>query len=190
MPLDESLTTDLPALTKQFQDLFRTGVIETFREQNVELTTSAWGAHPSGPHSTSCMGSISFSGNNVVGILVLAAPVEVIRASFPPRLEEPRIEDLADWTGEMANRILGFARRNGFESGLTFDMGVPVVVMGRSFRFPDAHQAQHRAMSFSYKGHNLDVCLDISPRRSGGHAAEAVAPASALIFFVDEGPES
>ena len=84
-------------------------------------------------------GFIGFSGG-VRGSLTIASSSKLFHRTHP-HAGDPRGAaemDLFDWTGEMANQILGRIKRRFCERGRDFDASTPTAIAGRDLgkRFP------------------------------------------------------
>jgi hypothetical protein len=79
---------------------------------------------------------ISFTGRQVRGTLVLDASRELLARSYALAVPgvEPDEADLADWSAELANLLLGQIKCKLQSLGMTIQLSTPVVVEGEDLR--------------------------------------------------------
>lgn len=85
--------------------------------------------------------TIGFTAPRLRGVLVLIADRIVIERSLPANLRASEVEDaiVADWTGELANQVLGKLKKSLYATGIDIQLSTPAVFAGKGLR----HFAQH-----------------------------------------------
>jgi CheY-specific phosphatase CheX len=113
-------------------------------------------------------GFIGFGGA-VRGSLMVAGPKQLFERTSPLSTEVGRLSEaeLFDWTGEMANQLLGRIKRRFCGAGREFHASTPTAVGGRELgrRFP--LRAGIIDLVFSVGGDVLSVCFEITPPPDG-----------------------
>ena len=116
-------------------------------------------------------GFIGFGGV-VRGSLMIAGPKKLFRSTYPSELSDGNSKrlsdpDLFDWTGEMANQILGRVKKGFCERGRDFDASTPTAMAGRELgrRFPG--RAGALDLVFAVGGDVVSICFEITPPADG-----------------------
>jgi len=102
---------------------------------------------------------IGFTGDNYRGSLAISASTDTIHASNVitacPTPEQDR-----DWTGELANQLLGRVKNRLLTYGAMIQMGTPMVFGGRSIRRWDPKHAPGLQAAFQSAHGRLEVWMD------------------------------
>lgn len=122
---------------------------------------------------------IGFTSPQMRGSLLLATSLGLIQMSHPidPRLVRDPAADLQDWTGELANQLLGRIKNKLVPYGLALELTTPMCLVSREARVVSARPEGARVYQFKGMGMDLYVRLDA-----------AVAPGFALTLAGDQGP--
>jgi CheY-specific phosphatase CheX len=127
---------------------------------------------------------IGFSSELLSGSLVLALPLAVAQGTLPV----PEAS-LADWSGELANQLLGRLKSKLLQYQVSINMGLPVVVSGDGITLVTTPRQVTRHYSFSSDLGNVLIRLDmeLSPnlkleRRVDETLAAAVSEGDQLFF--------
>jgi CheY-specific phosphatase CheX len=87
---------------------------------------------------------IGFSSANISGSLLLAMPSSLVERALPA----PEA-NLADWSGELANQLLGRLKNQLLDYNLAIDMSLPVVIAGGGLALPTRTRALEQFYSFA-----------------------------------------
>ena len=113
-------------------------------------------------------GFIGFAGD-VRGSLMLAGSKQFFNSTSPVAGASERLteSDLYDWTGEMANQLLGRIKRRFCELGRDFHASTPTAIGGRELgrRFPARTGVIDLVVGVG--GEILSVCFEITPPVGG-----------------------
>jgi len=113
-------------------------------------------------------GFIGFGGV-VRGSLMIAGPKQLFQRTSPLSTDSKKLTEaeLFDWTGEMANQLLGRIKRRFCGAGREFHASTPTALDGRELgrRFP--LRAGIIDLVFSVGGDVLSVCFEITPPPDG-----------------------
>lgn len=164
-------TTDPPKLDPEQEAKVRVVVTEAC----VEMFTSCGFAvrlmdvvQPVPTRAHGIAGFIGFGGE-VRGSLMLAGARQFFDSTSPVPGEGGRLTEAAlyDWTGEMANQLLGRIKRRFCTLGRDFHASTPTAMGGRELgrRFP--LRAGVIDLVFGVGGDVLSVCFEITPPPSG-----------------------
>lgn len=134
--------------------------------------------------SRGVVGFIGFGGE-VRGSLMLAASKQLINNTAPVPSASGRLSesDLFDWTGEMANQLLGRIKRRFSELGRNFHASTPTAIGGRELerRFP--LRAGVIDLVIEVGGEALSVCFEITPPDDG----KIFPPSATPLAVMSEG---
>jgi hypothetical protein len=75
---------------------------------------------------------LPFTGQQVAGSLLLAAPVALMVQTTPSG--EHTLEDVADWSRELANLLAGSLKTALMQQGIIIELGIPASVVGGDVR--------------------------------------------------------
>ncbi len=132
---------------------------------------------PPPKHANDIAGVIGFAGA-VRGTLMISARSQLFRSTNPAmdNATSPSDVDSSDWTGEMANQILGRVKRRFCERGRDFQADPPCAIEGReiSRRFPDRAGVVDLALAVG--GDLLLICFEVTPPIDGQLFPEAAQP--------------
>lgn len=171
-----------------FQLELQSSIRQVFRRHGLELTpttqvTDRNRKRPGG----AVLGSIGFHGRSLAGSLILIAPTTLLKRTYPVPAHDPSPEELADWTGELANRVLGQLKSQSLGHGVSFDLGIPLVMLGSHFRIAATHEVNGRTLVFNCDDAEIDVCFDLAVRTPEPDGeSEEVTAASTIIFLHDD----
>jgi hypothetical protein len=125
------------------------------------------------------LSTIGFTSQYLSGSLSLVMP-DAVAASVRPTPSA----NLEDWSGELANQLLGRLKNQLLGYQVVINMGLPVVVVGGSVRLPASSRQISRMYEFGSNLGQVFVRLDIemSPTLELVQASD-----EARIAHVDEG---
>ena len=75
---------------------------------------------------------LPFTGQKMAGSLLFTAPLEVISAYSPSN--ERDLENLIDWSRELANLLVGNLKTSLLRQGIGIELGIPTSVLGGDVR--------------------------------------------------------
>jgi len=128
--------------------------------------------------------TIGFSSPTLSGSLLLAMPNSVLQRTLTTSEA-----NLADWSGELANQLLGRLKNQLLNYQVTINMALPVVVFGAGFSLPTKNRRLTRHFSFlSEWGHMfIRMEMELSPSielvRQTGVGQTAGMDEGELLFF-------
>jgi hypothetical protein len=93
--------------------------------------------------SVELISSIGFSSPALSGSLLLAMPSSVLTRTLPTP-----DANLADWSGELANQLLGRLKNQLLNYEVAINLALPVVVFGAGFSLPAKARPLTRRFSF------------------------------------------
>jgi hypothetical protein len=139
-------------------------------------------------------GFIGFSAERMLGTLIIIAPVELVRLSYPlplPRGATCELE-LFDWFGEVANRLMGRMKSSIARHGIILQPSTPKVVLAEQLQ---TSASGHGVcdLCFTVRGSSIEVLVDgVSKDGSSllqGALAEdeSVAEGEILLFSMRPG---
>ncbi len=100
---------------------------------------------------------LPFTGQKMAGSLLFTAPLEVISASSPS--PEHDLENLIDWSRELANLLVGNLKTSLLRQGVGIELGIPTSVIGGDVRVALPGESAV-GLSFQDGPHSLRVVLD------------------------------
>lgn len=109
-------------------------------------------------------GFIGFAGA-VRGSLMISGPSKLFRSTHPS-LEGPANlsrADVFDWTGELANQLLGFVKRRFCERGRDFEVSTPTAIEGRELRRRFPGRAGVLDLVLAVGGDIVTICFEVTP---------------------------
>jgi CheY-specific phosphatase CheX len=94
---------------------------------------------------------LGFSGDAMRGSLVVVSDRELLAASHPNLGMGMPVEegDIADWSGEIANQMLGRIKNRLFTIGVKFSMSTPTTVTSKAMQIRDAKDGYVVEFAFS-----------------------------------------
>jgi CheY-specific phosphatase CheX len=107
--------------------------------------------------------SLGFTGDQMQGSLVICAPLTLLRHAFPNLRSSASLEDLRDWTGELANQLLGRVKRRVLVYGVEFYLSTPSVVTGRDLRSISGEGARRLAFACPAGTLYVEIQAHIAP---------------------------
>jgi hypothetical protein len=125
---------------------------------------------------------IGFSSHTFSGSLLLASPNSVVEHTL-----STSGASLADWSGELANQLLGRVKNQLLEYQVFINVSLPVVIAGGSFALPAKTRALTRYFSFVSEWGTLFVRFE-AELASGvelvrqAHAEPSISEGETLIF--------
>ncbi len=93
--------------------------------------------------SVQMISTIGFSSATLSGSLLLAIPQSVLERTVPTP-----DANLADWSGELANQLLGRLKNQLLNYQVAINLALPVVVSGGEFHLPTRNRRLTRHFSF------------------------------------------
>jgi hypothetical protein len=127
-----------------------------------------------------CMAAfIGFTSPQMRGSLLLATSLGMVQMSHPidPRQIRDPAADLQEWTGELANQLLGRIKNKLVPYGLALQLTPPVCMINREIRAVPTHTEEARVYQFKGMGMDLFVRLGVT-----------LAPGFTLTLAPDQGP--
>jgi hypothetical protein len=127
---------------------------------------------------------IGFSSDLISGSLLLALPNAVVSHTLPAP-----DASLADWSGELANQLLGRLKNQLLDYQVAINMSLPVVVSGGGLSLPARTRPLSRYFSFISEWGKLFVRMEIevSPslelaRETGPNSMRGMDEGELLLF--------
>jgi hypothetical protein len=136
---------------------------------------------PTGDWQGLLAATVGLSGRGVRGALVVVGHSQFFRQSYPPELGVPGNAHLADWAGEVANRLLGGIKNRVAAHGLDFSLSMPTVVRGYRVPLRSTDQAVVVRRRFVVQGELVDVYFDLERDDDGALLAPNAAPTSSNL---------
>ncbi len=118
-----------------------------------------------GDDSAGCeMGSVvGFKGHNLRGGLAFVAPASLVAKMLPVPEDKERVElQLRDWSGEIANQLVGRLKNKLASRAFDFDVGTAVCFRGMAIRLSFLPNVEALSLSFSIPSAGVRVYLDCS----------------------------
>lgn len=134
--------------------------------------------------SVQLISTIGFSSPTLSGSLLLAIPNAVLQQTLPTD-----DANLADWSGELANQLLGRLKNQLLNYEVAINLALPVVVSGGEFSLPAKTRRLMRHFSFVSEWGRLFIRteIEISPSvelvRQTGVGQTASMDEGELLFF-------
>jgi len=119
--------------------------------------------------------AIGFAGDELRGALAISMSMDVVRASNTIA-ESPTPDQSRDWTGELANQILGRVKNRLLRFGAHVGMGTPLVFSGTRFIVHSSKQAPNLRIAFTSEHGPVEVWIDA-----------VFAPDTLLVESADDG---
>lgn len=155
-------------------------VFATYGEEGREASSSE--------HGHDIVAVIGFSSQNVKGGLALGICADLARRIAPSPTTE-----LADWTGEICNQVLGRLRNQLLRYEMDLNLATPVVLAGVGIDIKPSRAGTLHHQCFSASGHVFEAFLEASfvegyefPEPS---AEEVAAPESSVLMFSERASE-
>ena len=127
---------------------------------------------------------IGFSSQNISGALLLALPNSLVERALPAP-----DASLADWSGELANHLLGRLKNPLLDYQVVIDMSLPVVISGDGLRLPARTRPMTQYDSFASDWGQLLVRMEfeVTPalelvRESGPSQKQSMDEGELLLF--------
>jgi hypothetical protein len=133
--------------------------------------------------SVTLLSMIGFSSHSLSGSLLMALPREVVRRTLPAP-----DASLADWSGELANQLLGRLKNQLLKYQVVINLSLPVVVSGEALQLPASTRQITRYYTFSSAFGTMFIRLDMemSPTlqfvRSDAEHAASMDEGELLLF--------
>jgi CheY-specific phosphatase CheX len=113
------------------------------------------------PSTKRLVAVMGFSGGSLRGSLALVAPVEVMKAAYPLPLPAAQWElDVFDWSGEVANRLLGRIKNALAERGVEVEPSTPRVLHADSLHAVGTTRRMICSIAFLTKESWIEVWFD------------------------------
>lgn len=128
--------------------------------------------------------TIGFSSPMLSGSLLLAMPNSVLQQTLPTP-----DANLADWSGELANQLLGRLKNQLLNYEVAINLALPVVVFGSDFSLPTKTRRLMRNFSFVSEAGRMFIRteIELSPSielvRQTGVGQTAGIDEGELLFF-------
>jgi CheY-specific phosphatase CheX len=140
------------------------------------------------PAETTVAGVVGFTGLEMRGTLLLATAFEVIAAVRPRELRQRALSKnsasdwilVRDWSGELANQVLGRIKNRLHRYGVSFDVSPPTALSGAALAFATPRGPAPQLHLFTADEHQVRFCFDaifdpgrqVTPDGPEGEAAE------------------
>jgi CheY-specific phosphatase CheX len=124
---------------------------------------------------------MGFTGDMLRGTMAIVAPVELLRAAYPlPLNDQTRWQlEVFDWTGEIANRLLGRIKLGLTARGADIEASTPRVMQGEHLHLTRSTKGTVCSASFPVGNATLRVWFDaIWPEDRALFPVSATAAAS------------
>jgi len=134
--------------------------------------------------SVELISTIGFSSPTLSGSLLLAMPNAVLTHTLPTP-----DANLADWSGELANQLLGRLKNQLLNYEVAINLALPVVVFGAEFSLPTKTRRLTRLFSFVSEWGRMFIRteMELSPSielvRQTGVGQTAGIDEGELLFF-------
>lgn len=113
------------------------------------------------PDTKRLVAVMGFSGGLIRGSLALVAPVEVMKAAYPLPLAAQHWEfDVFDWSGEVANRLLGKIKNALAERGVEVEPSTPRVLHAERLQAVGSMRRTICSMAFLTKESWIEIWFD------------------------------
>ena len=114
-------------------------------------------------HHAGFAGLIGFGGTEVRGSLVMYFDETLVVATRPQTLGRVDDQDAAlrDWTGEMANQLLGRVKNNLLKYNVKVAMGVPTAISGQGYTLTSVGDMSPVRLRFTSEFGNLSLLLNM-----------------------------
>lgn len=133
--------------------------------------------------------TIGFTSEHLRGILVLILDRSLALSSLPAFKREAPADDklVADWTGELANQLLGRLKNGLHDYGLDIALGTPTVFAGQGMNHFSHKSPIFRCLSFEKNARCLvEFQADYSPgfelQKQVNTAGDALAEGEVMFF--------
>ena len=103
------------------------------------------------------LSALPFTGREVAGTLLFAAPMEFLSRTTPTGDQE--VEDLLDWSREVANLLVGSLKTGLLKQGIVIELGIPTSFVGDNVRVALPNEAAV-GLLFESGDHEVRVVLD------------------------------
>jgi chemotaxis protein CheX len=126
---------------------------------------------------------IGFSGNQLRGAIMVDLPLDLVARLHPPTAANPDInkDDLCDWTGELANQLLGRLKNGLSRHAVTLQMSTPSTVWGELVHEQKQRSEGWLELAFQSGDHLISIYFD-------GIALVPIDLTQAPTVDVDESP--
>jgi len=104
--------------------------------------------------------SIGFTGPSLRGALVLISTRHLIQSVLPEAVRGDSAAQVADWTGELANQLLGRIKNKLLNYGVSVDMSTPTVIFGLELARKGTSAGIRRQFAFRHADQPLAIYLD------------------------------
>jgi hypothetical protein len=134
--------------------------------------------------SVQLVSTIGFSSPTISGSLLLAIPNVVIQQTLPTQ-----DANLADWSGELANQLLGRLKNQLLNYEVAINLALPVVLSGDGFSLPAKTRRLTRHFSFvsewgrMFVRTEMELCPTIELVRQTQVGDKASVDEGELLFF-------
>jgi hypothetical protein len=127
--------------------------------------------------------SIGFSSPVLSGSLLMALPNSLVERTLPTP-----DANLEDWSGELANQLVGRLKNQLLHYEVVINLALPVVIAGGDFRLPA--KARRLTRHFSFVSEAGRMCIrtemELSPSaelvRQGGESQASIDEGELLLF--------
>lgn len=130
---------------------------------------------------------VGFRGKGVRGGLALVAPMDFIAELLPvPRSVADGERQLRDWSGEMANQLVGRLKNKLSARSVDFEVGMPICFTGKGIRFVFLPDAEGLSLCFRAAATSVRVHLDcsLSPELAAGDVTGLrIVPEGNVLLF-------
>ena len=105
--------------------------------------------------------SIGFTGPVLRGALVLISTRRLIQRALPADVASGDTSaQVADWTGELTNQLLGRIKNKLLRYGVTLEMSTPTVIFGLELARKDMRRNIRREFAFRHGDEPLSIYFD------------------------------
>ncbi len=120
--------------TDLFSVILEESTVELFENYNTPVQNHEWNSEEE--LEMGFVGILGFTGDEVRGTLMISIPTDIVRSHCGIIGEDPIPRSIArDWTGELANQLLGRVKNKLFSYNATIFLSTPVTLTGQRIVF-------------------------------------------------------
>jgi CheY-specific phosphatase CheX len=114
-------------------------------------------------HSEDNIGAtIGFTSATLRGSVILISTRDFVARALPKEVPAGTGEEqLSDWTGELANQLLGRIKNKLLGLGVTLEMSTPAVIWGLELATKSTRSRLRRRFTYAHDGQPLSVFVDV-----------------------------
>jgi hypothetical protein len=164
------------------EPLLRNHLLECARDIFAAYSVTIAGELPEGTEIESREGKlaavIGFTGESMRGALAFVASERLLRVLYPIPSQEPSEEEVADWSGEFVNQLLGRLRNRLLPRGVEIHVSMPKVMAASHLRLTGTATVQACNLRFSAGPDHSQVELWFDALIAPGVDLASIAPSA------------